>query len=66
MTKPETQVEFLAKRCAALSEADIRILHAKAMGASAIHQAGGRFYMAELCEDRANDLLKVLDRRVPA
>lgn len=42
----------------------LRIAHAKAMAACAIHQAGGRFYMAELCEKRAQDIQAVLDARL--
>ena len=66
MTDRTETVLFLAKRCQGLADAEIRILHARAMGAAAIHQAGGRFYMAELCEQRAQDLLAVIDLRVGA
>lgn len=45
------------------SDAVLRVAHAKAMGASALHQAGGRFYFAELCEARALEILAELDRR---
>lgn len=64
MTATNKQVEFLATRCAEMTDAQVRGLHASAMAASAVHQAGGRFYMAELCEDRAKDLLEVLAQRV--
>jgi hypothetical protein len=41
----------------------LRAAHAKAMAASALHQAAGRFYFASLCEERAKDILAVLDQR---
>lgn len=37
--------------------------HARAMGASAVHQSRGAFYFAELCEERAKQILAVLDER---
>lgn len=62
---PET-VTFLAQRCASMPDDAVKALQGRAIAAAAIHQAGGRFYMAELCEQRAADLLGVLAQRVQA
>jgi len=41
----------------------LKLAHGKALAACAIHQAGGRFYFAELCEKRAADIMAVLADR---
>lgn len=51
--------EFLIRQ----SDEALRNAHARAMGASAVHQARGAFYFAELCENRATEILAILDSR---
>ena len=59
MAASKTELELLGRQS---SEA-LLIAHARAIGASAVHQARGAFCMAELCEDRADAILQVLDAR---
>lgn len=42
----------------------LKIAYGKALGAAAIHQAGGRFYFAELCEKRAAEIMALLSERL--
>jgi hypothetical protein len=42
----------------------LKMAHGKALGAAAIHQAGGRFYFAELCEGRAAEIMALLSDRL--
>jgi hypothetical protein len=42
----------------------LKVAHGKAIAAAAIHQAGGRFYFAELCEKRAAEIMALLSDRL--
>lgn len=57
-----TAANYLAN----LTPDQVRFQIARAQRAEQIHAAGGRFYMAELCGKRAEELQSLLTQKVAA
>jgi hypothetical protein len=57
-----THPEFLTRQ----TTSALKNAQGRALAAAAIHQARGAFYMAELCEKRAAEILAVLSDRAQA